>query len=179
MVLAGGKHGLWIDESSEGDRMDHQAMKLPLIFLPLLLPIAAFWVEREERKILQYGVPLPPDGLRDAAKMGVVHPEKIRLLQVDQIPWLNGPLVKLLSRVMPVVSCTTVGLSLRYGIYIRSRYWRNRHLIAHECVHTGQYERSGSVGEFLRAYFTECLEVGYPAAPMEQEAILRSSRLED
>ena len=154
-------------------------MKIMLKFLPLLLPIATLWVEREERKILRNGVPLSPDGLIDAALMGVAHPERIRLMKVDQIPWLNGPLVKLLSRAIPTVSVNTVGLSLRYGIYIRSRYWGSRHLIAHECVHTGQYERSGSVAGFLRAYFTECLEVGYPHAPMEQEAIMRSSELDD
>ena len=56
-------------------------------------------------------------------------------------------------------------------------YWPARHLIAHECVHTGQYERSGSVAGFLRAYFSECLEIGYPDAAMEQEAVMRSADL--
>lgn len=154
-------------------------MKLPLKILPLLLPVAAFWVEREERKILRRGLPLSPAGLMDAAKMGVAHPERIRLMVVERIPWLNGPFIKLLSRAMPTISPNTVGLSLRYGIYIRSRFRGNRHLIAHECVHTGQYERCGSVAEFLRAYFTECLEAGYPDAPMEQEAIKLSAELGD
>ena len=66
-------------------------MKLMLKFLPLFLPIATLWVEREERKILRNGVSLSPDGLIDAAIMGVAHPERIRLMKVDQIPWLNGP----------------------------------------------------------------------------------------
>ncbi|NQX02377.1 hypothetical protein HQ447_17100 [bacterium] len=47
--------------------------------------------------------------------------------------------------------------------------------LAHECLHTGQYERHGEIAGFLRAYFTECIELGYPDAPMEQEAILRSA----
>ena len=154
-------------------------MKLPLRFLPVLLPIATLWVEREERRILRKGIPLSPEGLMDAAKMGVAHPERIRLMEVERIPWLNGPFMKLLSCAMPAVSSNTVGLSLRYGIYIRSRYRGNRHLISHECVHTGQYERCGSVAGFLRAYFTQCLEAGYPDAPMEQEAIKRSAELDD
>lgn len=152
-------------------------MNLPLKFLPLLLPVATLWVEREERKILRHGIRLSPEGLMDAAKMGVAHPDKIRLMKVDRIPWLNGRLMKTLSLAMPSVSPHTVALSLRYGIYIRSRYWGDRHLIAHECVHTGQYERSGSVTKFLHSYFTECLETGYPGAPMEQEAIRRSAGL--
>lgn len=154
-------------------------MKLPLKFLPLLLPIATLWVEREERKILRDGVPLSPEGLIDAAKMGVARPHEIRLMRVERIPWLNGLMVKWLSRIVPAVSPNTVGLCLRYGIYIRASYWGDRHLVAHECVHTGQYERSGSVAGFLRAYFTECLELGYPDAPIEQEAILRSEDLDD
>ena len=150
---------------------------LLLTFLRLLLPLAAKWVEREERKILQSGVPLSENGLLDASLMGVAHPEKIRLLRVERIPLLNSALVKALSRLIPTISPNTVGLSLRYGIYIRARYWGDRHLIAHECVHTGQYERHGSIAEFLRAYFTECIETGYPDSPMEQEAILRSAAL--
>ena len=154
-------------------------MKLLLKFLPLFLPLASFWVVWEERKILRHGVSLSPEALLDAAKMGVAHPEKIRLMKVDRIPWLNGRCVKLLSRLIPTISPHTVGLSLRYGIYIRSRYWGNRHLVAHECVHSGQYERAGSVAGFLRAYFTECIESGDPDAPLEQEAIMRSAALGD
>jgi hypothetical protein len=154
-------------------------MKLPLKFLPLFLPVATFWVEREERRIIRKGTPLSAEGLMDAARMGVAHPEKIRLMKVERIPWLNGPVVKLISRVVPAISASTVGISVRYGIYIHSRHWGDRHLLAHECVHTGQYERFGSVVGFLRAYFTECLETGYPDAPLEQEAITRSARLDD
>jgi hypothetical protein len=44
--------------------------------LPLVIPIAAKWVEYEERRILRAGVPLDGQGLRDAAKMGVGNPKK-------------------------------------------------------------------------------------------------------
>ena len=154
-------------------------MNLRLKFLEVLLPIAALWVKREEQKILRHGIPLSADGLIDAVKMGVAHPEKIRLMRVDRIPWLNGRLIRLISHAVPAVSANTVGLCLRYGIYVRERYWGNRQLIAHECVHTAQYERSGSISGFLRTYFTQCLESGYPDAPLEQEAIRRSAGLGD
>ena len=143
----------------------------------LALPLAAKWVGREERKILRDGVPLSPEGLRDALQMGVAHPEKIRLMKVERIPVLNGAFMKSLSWLVPAISPNTIGLSLRYGIYIRSCGWGDRKLIAHECVHTGQYERHGSIEAFLSAYFTECIEIGYPAAPMEQEAIRRAAEL--
>lgn len=111
--------------------------------------------------------------------MGVTSPEKIRLMKVKDIPVLNGWFVRCLSTILPQVSPHTVGLSLRHGIYIRARYWGSRHLIAHECVHTAQYERIGNVSAFLMKYFTECIEIGYPDAPLEQEAIIRSASLDD
>ena len=98
-------------------------------------------------------------------------------MKVDKIPVLNSRLLGILSRFVPGVSDKTVGLTLRYGIYIRKAYWGDRLLVAHECVHTGQYERSGSVHAFLMDYFTECITDGYPSAAMEQEAILRSASL--
>ena len=148
-------------------------------FLPLVIPIAAKWVEYEERRILRNGVPLDEQGLRDATKMGVGNPERIRLMKVDHIPLLNSRIMRILSRMIPTISFSTVGVSLGYGIYIRSKYWGDRHLIAHECVHSGQYERYGSHGGFLHAYFSQCLIFGYPDAPLEQEAILRSADLDD
>lgn len=146
--------------------------------LPLAVPVAAAWVASHERKILRLGIPLSATGLADAARMGVTHPGKIRRLQVKSIPVLNSRLMKILSRMIPPLSANTVGLSLRYGIYVREPWSGDRFLIAHECVHTGQYERSGSITSFLTSYFTECVETGYPAAAMEQEAILRPASLE-
>ncbi|WP_345715874.1 hypothetical protein [Luteolibacter yonseiensis] len=146
--------------------------------LPLVLPVASGWVAWHERRILRLGVPLSAGEIADAARMGVRHPEKIRLLKTDDITVLNGVWVRTAARWIPSVSPHTVGLSLRYGIYVRSRHWRDRRLIAHECVHTAQYERLGGIRAFLRAYFTECILSGYPGAPLEQEAIMRSSGLQ-
>jgi hypothetical protein len=56
-------------------------------------------------------------------------------------------------------------------------FWQDRRIIAHECVHTAQYERLGGFAEFLRDYLHECLEVGYPAGPLEQEAIHKSEQV--
>jgi hypothetical protein len=44
-------------------------------------------------------------------------------------------------------------------------------------VHTLQYERLGGFQEFLRQYLYECITIGYPAAPLEQEAISTTARL--
>jgi len=66
---------------------------------------------------------------------------------------------------------------LQYGIFIRLDCWRDRALIAHELVHTAQYERLGGILPFLRQYLFECVTIGYPEAPMEQEAIAVAARV--
>ena len=47
----------------------------------------------------------------------------------------------------------------------------------HELVHTSQYERLGGFEAFLKQYLYECITIGYPAAPLEQEAILMAEEL--
>lgn len=153
--------------------------RLLLMLLPALLPWVVAWVRHHERKILKFGSPLNAQGLEDAVRMGVAFPEKVRVLEVERIPVLNGRLVRMLSRVMPILSSNSIGLSLGYGIYVRSRGRDNRRLIAHECVHTGQYERYGGPAKFLRAYIFECLQFGYPAASLEQEAVWRVLEIRD
>jgi hypothetical protein len=72
----------------------------------------------------------------------------------------------------------TVGLTARYGIFIREAYWGDRRLIAHELAHTAQYERLGGITPFLRAYLTECLTSGYPRSALELEAVAAAATRE-
>ncbi len=151
------------------------ALLAPL--LPIFLPLAVRWAEQEERRILDHGVPLPAESLADARNMGVSEPGKIRLLKVDCVPSPANPLLRWLGRRTGLISPMTAGMALRYGIFLRADCWMNRHIIAHECVHTAQYERLGTIRVFLQQYLLECLHVGYPAAPLEQEAICRSATI--
>jgi len=145
----------------------------------LFLPVAGIWVAWHERKILREGVPLSSQGMMDAAEVGVRHPEKIRVLQVRNIPVLNGRFIRALSKFWPEISTHTIGLCLRYGIYLRkgTASGRERELIAHECAHTAQYEACGGILRFLLRYFSECIHYGYLSAPMEMEAVERTERI--
>jgi hypothetical protein len=145
--------------------------------LPLILPLAARWAEQQEKRILLAGVALREPHLSDAALMGVQHPEKIRLLKVDEIRIPDSEFLRWAASLTGLISPETVGLTVRYGIFIRADYWKNRRLIAHECVHTAQYERFGGFKEFLGRYLHECLEIGYSVAPLEREAMLRSEQI--
>lgn len=119
------------------------------------------------------GRPLSADELEDARQVGVAAPERIRLMFVASIP-TPARFLDLLGRWTGVVGQATSGLTLGYGIYIRAELKNDRGLRVHECVHVGQYERFGSIENFLRAYLRECLDPGYPWGVLEQEAVLRT-----
>lgn len=136
-----------------------------------LMPLACKWAEEQEQVILNNGDALSGVQLADARKVGVIHAERVRLLIVNQIPMPNHPALHAAATATHLITPSTAGLTLRYGIYIRSDHKNNRQLITHELVHTAQYERLGGFFPFLQQYLYECITIGYPSAPMEQEAI--------
>ena len=135
-----------------------------------LLPLACRWIEEQERSILRDGVPLDPEQLEIGRTIGVRDVGRVRLLEVDEVPSPQDPILQAAAEVAGLVSELTSGLTARYGIFIRSDYWGNRRLLAHELAHVAQYERLGGVEPFLRRYLTECLSSGYPNGELEQEA---------
>jgi len=135
-----------------------------------LLPLACAWAQDQECKILADGVPLSSQQITDANKVGVLHPDKVRLRKVREMPMPDDRALKQAAEATGLISPLTVGLTLRYGIFIRADHWDVRRLVVHELVHTAQYERLGGFEPFLRQYLLECINIGYPAAPLEQEA---------
>ena len=148
-------------------------MNILLQHFDTLLPLATEWATAQEQMILESGEPLTSQGLIDAKKMGVIYPERIRLLKVASVPIPANPLLQQAAKATNLISPHTGGMAIRYGIFVRQDCWNNRSLIAHECVHTSQYERFGGISEFLFQYLRECIEIGYPAAPLEQEAVIK------
>jgi len=142
-----------------------------------LLPLACAWAEPQEQRILKQGVGLTADQVADAEVIGVANPARVRLLRVDQIPVPEHPALRAAAEATSLISPLTAGLTLRHGIFIRSDCWGQRRLVVHELAHTAQYERLGGFQHFLEQYLWECLTIGYPAAPLEQEAIAVERRL--
>jgi hypothetical protein len=136
-----------------------------------LLPLAANWVRKQEGRMLRIGAPLSDQEMNDARAIGVAEPERVRLLQLDCVPFPTDPMLRAAALAIQFLTPATRGLALRYGIFVRSDGWRDRALIAHELVHVMQYERFGGILPFLRQYLSECVAIGYPDGPLEQEAI--------
>jgi len=136
----------------------------------ILLPLAAAWATEQERKILRDGVSLSADEIADARAIVMKEPDRVRLLRVERIPRPTPPQLRAACDAIHFLTPATRGLTLGYGIFIRSDCWGDRLLIVHELAHVAQYERLGGILPFLRKYLFECLTVGYAAAPLELEA---------
>jgi hypothetical protein len=142
-----------------------------------LLPLACEWAQQQEVTILRDGVPLTGEQICDARTIGVAQPDRVRLLEVNVIPLPKHPGLRTAAQATHLITPNTIGMTFRHGIFIRSEWWGDRRLIAHELVHTSQYERLGGIQPFLAQYLHECITVGYPAAPLEQEAIATAQRV--
>ena len=136
-----------------------------------LLPLACQWAAAQEQHILAVGEPLSTGAVADARRVGVGAPERVRLLYVPEIPVPQHPALRAAAAETGLISPLTGGLALRYGIFIRLDCRPYRSMVVHELGHTAQYERLGGFEPFLRQYLFECLTIGYPEAPMEQEVV--------
>jgi hypothetical protein len=143
----------------------------------ILLPLACEWAAAQERRILATGEALSDSMLANARLVGVAAPEKVRLLYVSEIPMPDDPALRAAVEETQFLSPLTRGLTLRYGIFIRSDCRSDRTMVIHELGHTAQYERLGGFEPFLRQYLFEYLTTGYPEAPMEQEVIALTTRI--
>ena len=148
-----------------------------LTSLPLLLPVAHAWAEKQQVIILEQGAPLTDCQQDDARSAGVRHPEKIRVMRVDMLPHPEDEDVMFVAKRIGLFSQGSVGLTLGYGIYLGFGHWDNRTVLVHECVHVGQYERLGGLRPFLEVYLRECIDPGYPFGALEREAILVTKEL--
>jgi hypothetical protein len=142
-----------------------------LTSLPLVLPIAHAWAEKQEIIILEKGTPLNEEQMADARRAGVAHPEKIRVLQVEALPHPENEDLMFLARQMGLFRSEASGLAVGYGICLPPSVWNDRYRLVHECVHVGQYERMKGIRPFLKEYLRECIDPGYPFGHFEQEAI--------
>lgn len=149
---------------------------LPL--LDHLLPKIVAWAQEQETQILHDGIALSDAEREIAAQIGVRFPERVRLLRVSKIPQPRDLEVREAARNADLLSASTAGMALRYGVLIRDDVWGNRiEIAAHELAHTAQYERLGGFEPFLKQYLGECLTVGYENSPLEREAIEVAARL--
>jgi hypothetical protein len=135
-----------------------------------LIPLACRWAETQERIIIETGRPLTAEEQELARQMGIMRVERIRVLAVDVVPAPEQIHLRMAAQQVGLFGTETAGMTLRYGIFIQKNCTEDRRLLAHELGHVRQYERMGGFRAFMERYLFECMIIGYPNTPMEQEA---------
>ena len=144
-------------------------MKDLLHRLPELLPLATTWAEAQSTRGTDKGRPLNDAGLTLARRVGVAHPERIRIVVVDELPMPDDPVLRTAGVQAGLIGPQFGGLTLGYVIFMREGDERLE-LLAHECRHVAQYESFGSIGAFLATHLRDVIKFGYWNAPLEQDA---------
>jgi hypothetical protein len=135
-----------------------------------LIPLACRWAEAQERVIAETGRPLNAEELELARRMGIFRAERVRILAVAEIPAPEHLQLRMAAQQVGLFGSETAGMTLRYGIFVQHDSANDRRLVAHELGHVKQYERMGGFRAFMERYLFECMMMGYPNTPMEQEA---------
>jgi hypothetical protein len=138
--------------------------------LPVLLPLAATWAESQSRLILHNGIALSKTQLELARCVGVRKSELIRILVVKEIPRPENGMLKSACMELNFLGPDTQGLTLSYGVFIKTESEANRKLLAHEFRHVAQYEQHSSIMSYLSIYIPELFQYGYDRAPLEIDA---------
>ncbi|USH03803.1 hypothetical protein K6Q96_07380 [Grimontia kaedaensis] len=134
-----------------------------------LMPAAAKFTHEAEAEALEKGIPLTPQQVLIAEKMGVKHPEKVRVYYVDKLPAPTDPELLEIAKRVGYTNPNMAGYTFGYGIWIQNRYKSQRDLLPHELVHVMQSERAGLTAQ-TREYLMQMFVYGYYNAPMEVEA---------
>ncbi|HTA64755.1 MAG TPA: DUF4157 domain-containing protein, partial [Xanthomonadaceae bacterium] len=165
--------GCAMDEAITNEQTREMGLTSPEVLASLarLQPGVVAWYREAERRGLAVGRPLNANETRIAQKVGVAHPERVRLAIDQPIPLLSDPQTSSrLSDVfgtgsMPGAAATTFG----YAIYIGRNYVHDRRMLAHELTHVGQFEQLGIDG-FVHDYLLQVMLFGYRVAPLERAA---------
>ena len=137
--------------------------------LPNLLPLAIAWAQEEEAKALTDGTPLSLRGISIAKSAGVMLPEKVRVLLVENLPYPEHPLLREAAEQTGMLGPDTAGLTLGYAVFMLA-VKSDLRLLSHELRHVYQYETNGAIPGFLPLYLRQVIEVGYDDAPFEKDA---------
>jgi hypothetical protein len=135
--------------------------------LPSILPLAVDWATATSADGATFGTSLGAPGIALAKKVGVLRPEQIRVVAVDQLPQPTHPLLRQAAAQVGLLNGT--GLTLDHTIFLCHRDSRIQ-LLAHECRHVWQYEQAGSIAAFLKSYLEQIVTVGYDNAALERDA---------
>lgn len=131
---------------------------------------ASLWAEQQATHISSSGSALTETQLALARKVGVVHPEKIRVLVVQDVPFPDDPTLRAIAAQIGLIPERTGGMTLGHGIFLRHDQLDRPSIWAHEFRHVAQYECFGAIKVFMFFYLKELLHFRYGPGPLETDA---------
>ena len=136
----------------------------------LIVQLMNNWSEQWQQHILRHGVGLSAEQILQARCVGVRHPEKVRILNVPNVPMPHYKLLHETFVSSNLFGLNAHGLSLMYGIFLKNDCFPQEYWLTHELVHVAQFERLGGLAGGMRQYLKECLTDGYESSALEREA---------
>ncbi|WP_444996205.1 hypothetical protein [Aliikangiella sp. IMCC44359] len=137
--------------------------------LDTLLPLACEWANQISHEIQNEGKPLSVEEIRIAKMVGVNFPEKVRVFEAPSLALPKNVLLKEAALATGLLGDNMAGLTLGHSIYIRQGQMSIR-LLSHELRHVYQYEKLGSIENFMVEYLSQIIKYGYYDAPLEVDA---------
>lgn len=143
-----------------------------------LMPAAIAWAEDRQAEILTHGMRLTELQLELARDVGVAYPEKIRIMEVAEIPVPADAALRAAGEKLGLFNWPPDGRAMGYGVEIRcqpsagSLSGLSTRLYRHEFRHVFQCEQFGSTASYLPEYLRSVLEYGYVDCPFEIDARL-------
>lgn len=128
-----------------------------------LIPVAMKWYANVERSLYKTGRVLTKAEKKQAIKLGVKHPDRIRVVVLEKFPAPNNQ-----TSNNHFESARTMGNI----ILIKPKHKDNSVMLCHELVHIAQTDRMG-LKQFLERYALEREVLGYSRSLLENEAYAR------
>jgi hypothetical protein len=133
----------------------------------------AAWAKNVEAEGMERGTPLSAEQIELASQIGIKHPENVRLVFVDAVPFpTNDEVMRRIGEKLGFIGpgVTNNAQAFGYTIWVRDGFTLDRPSLAHELVHVAQIERSEGFDAFVKRYMMELLERGHADMPLETEA---------
>ncbi|PAY00175.1 hypothetical protein CKO50_16670 [Pseudoalteromonas sp. HM-SA03] len=146
--------------------------KEPPMDMQTLLGEYISWAQQTESQGRKVGIPLDARGITLAKEIGIKHPEKVRIIYLDTVPFpIENKALKAMGESLGFIGEGIVNNAqvFGYSIYVRHGFKLNRPKLAHELVHVLQIERA-NFADVLRQHISDMQKYGYENAPLEAEA---------
>jgi hypothetical protein len=148
------------------------ALSYEKIISHVLIPQYIEWAHKTEANGLEIGAPLEERQLLLATDIGIKHPEKVRIVYVDEVPFpYENFALKVLGEALGFIGENIINNAqvFGYSIYVRKGFELDRPILAHELVHVLQIERS-NLDDIIMQHFSDMAKYSYRGAPLEAEA---------